>query len=292
MIDGKGGSSADVFFYEAQISLLLVGVDEWLWTVYCCVDTFFGSERAPSNYEHNGQDAPSGGGRQTSYPVWSPRGYFLFVLSRRINQIAKEWRNIVSFVETELINQEHLSGMGVVDQPPFDDRHLTRTKGYRLGVSLLRRFHGQLYKTIQSWEAFAVDELQNFHVESEVLNSLWGDHAASIFSDISELRDMQITVEQWIQSIDREKDDLVNASALRESQNATTQSQYIRLLTIITVIYLPVSLATSIFSMSMIHENMPWYYWVVAVLTLCTLTFSVAFSSLLASAWRWVLRSR
>ena len=96
MIDGKGGSSADVFFYEAQISLLLVGVDEWLWTVYCCVDTFFGSERAPSNYEHNGQDAPSGGGRQTSYPVWSPRGYFLFVLSRRINQIAKEWRNIVS----------------------------------------------------------------------------------------------------------------------------------------------------------------------------------------------------
>ena len=40
----------DTFYYQAQISFLLTGVDEWHWTAYCCVDTFFGSERDPEWY--------------------------------------------------------------------------------------------------------------------------------------------------------------------------------------------------------------------------------------------------
>ncbi|KAL9113441.1 MAG: hypothetical protein Q9227_002482 [Pyrenula ochraceoflavens] len=251
------GTHSHLFLYEAQISLLLVGVDEYFWTVYCSVDTFFGSEQDPSWYAHEGQDAPSGAGLPASLPIWTPRGYFLFVLSRRVNQITNEWRNILSVVGMDLINQNETVDVSESGRAFFDDEELTRTKRYTWKVSLLRRFHGQLHKTIRSWEAFAANELQFFEVDSEILGNRWEEYAANIFSDVSELQDMRISLEQWIQSFDREKDDLVSASSLRESRYATAQSQYIRLLTIITVIYLPLSLASGIFSMSMINGDDP-----------------------------------
>lgn len=109
MLRTRNGNEADMFFYEAQISVLLVGVDEWFWTVYCCVETFFESERDPAWYEAYNFDAPTGGGRQASHPVWSPRGYFLLVLSRRMNQVTKEWTNIVKALEDCLEAQVHVS---------------------------------------------------------------------------------------------------------------------------------------------------------------------------------------
>ena len=30
--------------HEAQISVLVTGIDEWYWTVYCSVDNYFGSK--------------------------------------------------------------------------------------------------------------------------------------------------------------------------------------------------------------------------------------------------------
>lgn len=92
----------DDYFYEAQISLLLVGVDEWFWTAYCCVDTFFRSERSPELYDQKKVDGPTGAGYFVSEPIWNPREYFLVVLSRRMNQITKEWKNVVSVLEFRL----------------------------------------------------------------------------------------------------------------------------------------------------------------------------------------------
>jgi hypothetical protein len=92
----------EILYHEAQVSFLLVGVDEWFWTVYCCVDTFFGSERDAQWYKEYGFDACSGAGRMINEPVWNPREYFLIVLNRRLAQVAKEWTNAVSILEGRL----------------------------------------------------------------------------------------------------------------------------------------------------------------------------------------------
>ena len=91
--DGEG----EAYYYEAQISFLMIGIDEWLWTTYCCVDTFFGSETDREAYlnPHCPTDAASGGSLFQKYPVWNPRQYFLAVLSRRMLQARYEWTTLV-----------------------------------------------------------------------------------------------------------------------------------------------------------------------------------------------------
>ena len=93
--------------YEAQISVVIVGIDEWVWTTYCCTETYFGSEETVDFYHMRGLDAPLGGARPTHYPVWNPREYFLLVLASRMNQITKEWSNLVTALEERM--QYHVS---------------------------------------------------------------------------------------------------------------------------------------------------------------------------------------
>lgn len=90
------------YLCEAQISVLVTGIDEWFWTAYCCVDTYFGSEGKVQYYHDEHLDAPSGGERFARYPIWNPRGYFLDILSRRFRQATKEWTIVVRALEDRL----------------------------------------------------------------------------------------------------------------------------------------------------------------------------------------------
>lgn len=88
--------------YEAQISVLVTGVDEWFWTAYCFAETFFGSEESIHYYHENQLDALTGGEKSARSPVWNPREYFLSILSRRLKQVTKEWSNVVEALEERL----------------------------------------------------------------------------------------------------------------------------------------------------------------------------------------------
>jgi hypothetical protein len=102
----------DFMYHEAQISFLLFGPDEWFWTAYCFVDTYFGSEYTTEEYLNattgppvNASvplDAPTGGAKFLNEPVWNPREYFLLVLARRMEQVSKEWSDLVAAVNERL----------------------------------------------------------------------------------------------------------------------------------------------------------------------------------------------
>ena len=102
MLRGVEGIGDDVFYYEAEISFLITGVDEWHWTAYCCVDTFFDGELEPDWYWENHFDGPIGGSRQEFQPVWNPREYFLLVFSRRMSQATREWKNLTDVLNSRL----------------------------------------------------------------------------------------------------------------------------------------------------------------------------------------------
>ena len=90
------------YFHESQISFLISGYDEWFWTAYCFVDTFFASESTVQTYHEGGVDAASGGERFVEYPIWNPREYFLLVLSMRFRQVTKEWFILVNTLDSRL----------------------------------------------------------------------------------------------------------------------------------------------------------------------------------------------
>lgn len=88
--------------YEAQLSLILFGVDDFFWTAYFCGDTYFTGKPTTETYLENRVDAPSGGQRTVDWPIWDPRYYFLYVLSIRISQITREWTVLVQTLENYL----------------------------------------------------------------------------------------------------------------------------------------------------------------------------------------------
>lgn len=224
----------DSFYCPAQISFLLTGVDEWHWTAYCCVDTFFGSERNPEWYSSREFDGPSAGGRAQFYPLWNPREYFLFVLSRRLSQATKEWTNVVLRLESRL--DEYVRGLKYslglsvsltraqevayeleIRNGQFSyDKDFKKTTRYTWALSVLRRFHDLLMKTLEAWEEFASGELKYFDTESEILDRLWDRHYESLLNDVSELVYLRRSLLQRIQTFDRMKD-----GVSRESQQVS-----------------------------------------------------------------------
>lgn len=112
--------------YEAQISVLVTGSNQWSWTAFAFVDTYYKnpptsgdtSEQADTSgdaipwnlnqeradcYHHQYKathglidlDPLTGGQHQLDPTIWRPREYFLKVLRSRVQQVNREWHNTV-----------------------------------------------------------------------------------------------------------------------------------------------------------------------------------------------------
>lgn len=99
-----GDSTNDLYYYEAQLSFVVTGVDEWRYTSYCCVDTYFGSEPRHLAYlEPPVRIEPAAGGRLgLELPKWNPREYFLVILSFRIEQAVTESQALIDSFEDRM----------------------------------------------------------------------------------------------------------------------------------------------------------------------------------------------
>jgi hypothetical protein len=101
----------EAYYYEAQTSFLLTGIDERMYSAICFDDTFFEKEHSFESYvdKTSPLDAPSGGSIWLQYPVWNPRQYVLAVQSHRIFQATEEWTALINcFVERLQFYVRHL----------------------------------------------------------------------------------------------------------------------------------------------------------------------------------------
>lgn len=102
MIKSLDGVFDDLFYHDAQTSVLVTGTGDWHWNAYCFIDTFFGSEQSAEEYCAQQLDGPSGGARHENHPCWDPRKYFLLVLSQRFRQTSREWGNFFTVLMDRL----------------------------------------------------------------------------------------------------------------------------------------------------------------------------------------------
>jgi len=89
------------YIHEAQISVLVNGVDDWVWAAYCFVDVYFKDARHSERVHYYSDprvpmDPHSCGKHPANPPIWIPREYFLRALQARIEQVKHEWNNSVS----------------------------------------------------------------------------------------------------------------------------------------------------------------------------------------------------
>jgi hypothetical protein len=92
------------YYYELQLSLLLTGTDEFLWTSYCTVDTIHGSERSTLKAVGSSLvfEPATGGSKILRQPMWCPREFFLTVLHRRMRQAVREFKALVDALDQRM----------------------------------------------------------------------------------------------------------------------------------------------------------------------------------------------
>ena len=107
-IDASKNSKSHYWLSEAQISIVVTGIDHWVWTAYGFVDTYFGSTETVDDYHKlkgrsGGRADPLAAGRLNGdEPIWTPREYFLTVARIRMQKVLKEWNRIVRTVKKEI----------------------------------------------------------------------------------------------------------------------------------------------------------------------------------------------
>ncbi|KAF2467473.1 uncharacterized protein BDR25DRAFT_344857 [Lindgomyces ingoldianus] len=248
----------EAYYYEAQTSFLLTGIDERLYSVICFVDTFFESEQSRDSYLDTTSplDAPSGGSLWLQYPVWNPRQYALAVQSHRIFQAREEWTALINCFVERLKYYERLYKLP-------DDPMLTRTSELTEAESTIRLFRDQLISTIRAWDEYYDSYGSLYEVESVILYNWWQKYLGSIRESVSELRVLHELMAQKLELFKSMRDGLVNASAFKESAEATRQGNKISILTRITMLFLPFTSVTAFFSLPQLPQSAwLWFaYW-------------------------------
>jgi len=205
--------SEELYYYEAQTSILVTGLDEYFWTVYCVVETYYGSEENEWTYltEQDPLDPPTGGAKWLKWPHWNPREYYLRIVSQRIGQATEEWkslieafdermmayvRNVIQREVTLLINsKEHKNLYNFTD-----DLGMNRTKELIMTVDTIRRFRDVLAKSIAAWNSFQLNGISCFELQDRSRLQLdWGELLAVIRGSVTEMQSMHLHLTQKLE---------------------------------------------------------------------------------------------
>jgi len=84
--------------YEAQISFVICGSDDWQWVAYAFIDVNFDGDDLEDevfSYEEFQQDPIALGEHDANLPIMNPRMYFLVILKVRTAQVLREWRHLL-----------------------------------------------------------------------------------------------------------------------------------------------------------------------------------------------------
>jgi hypothetical protein len=85
--------------FEAQLSVLVTGIDNRFWTAYSIADVYFKTSACSetAEYYHQANEDPHSGGKDSANQViWDAREFFLRILAYRMEQVREEWNNVVS----------------------------------------------------------------------------------------------------------------------------------------------------------------------------------------------------
>jgi hypothetical protein len=88
------------YLYEAQISVVVIGFDHYVWSAYAVVDNYFDPSESVEYYHEDMKgpyrpDPLAAGHIDANMPLCAPREYFLKVFEIRIQEVTKEWHLIV-----------------------------------------------------------------------------------------------------------------------------------------------------------------------------------------------------
>ncbi len=88
--------------YEGQISIVVTGIDDWRWSAWGFIDTFFDRSESARNYDDISQPYrvdPLLRGQLRRSHEQDPRRYFLDVCRTQAERVEEEWNAIFQVVK-------------------------------------------------------------------------------------------------------------------------------------------------------------------------------------------------
>jgi hypothetical protein len=95
--------------YEAQVSCVVYGYDEWQWTACAFIDTehdsgdLYDSQSDHDVIDEEADEDPIATGLHANKPIWRPRQYFAKTFEINIEEVSQEWHQLVHKMEVDII---------------------------------------------------------------------------------------------------------------------------------------------------------------------------------------------
>lgn len=302
LVAGASEGSEDCL-YEAQVSCLVSGVDQFSWTAYLFVDTYHKgkvNEESPTTYDEGAKanglylDPLTHGRHDANMPVWSPREYFVQVLDARLDQVQQEWSDVVDRILQVIEPYTYDDSVLEEDDRKLNDaelRHKDAQQLFSMTIRLLDRMSHLLDRTTDAWESFRQTDFSYF--SDMEMPKQWKSNLSphrfllSCEKHVSKLRDLRKHVDEEKDLLRRFAEELAMGIASDDNIAVTLQQrtgEHVKALAVGALLFLPITATAAIFS---VREGVLPIDSTVENFVLMTLILTIVLLAALAAVLKW-----
>ncbi|KIX00287.1 uncharacterized protein Z518_10426 [Rhinocladiella mackenziei CBS 650.93] len=243
---GREMATETRFIHEETLSFLLIGHFKDIATCFQLAEAYFKFDP----YKKNTQP-----GSFRPYLLDQPPAILLLSwISVGLHHVLWRWQSSIEAVESEIKSSRQIIFLEDRSDLMADDPQFSLSKTYFWALQAYKLFEQTLLETITTWKRFKIDSLPRLQ-DPRVSVEDWNIRVQDIDDAIEELDAKVSRIRKRIEEVKDLRTGLISASALFDSRTAVRQGENIRLLTYITILFFPLSFATSIFSMQILTPS-------------------------------------
>lgn len=259
------------WIFEEQISFILIGLDSDAYTCYQLSEQYH-------NIPGAGQVFANEDGFLMPSRAVGPSAVFLNWLTLAFDHAVRHWLRAIEAVNEKTDTAAHIVFSGENPELLADDPSFTKSRTYFWSLQVLKVFAERLSETIETWNAFKEENLPclndgllpSGHLEISL---------TEVEASVDKLRSCLDLTRKKNQEVESLRQGLFGASALFDSRTAVRQGDNIRLLTYITLLFLPLSFSTSIYGMQVVLPSpIPIKYFAITLGSISVATALIVFN--------------
>lgn len=262
---GIGTSLRSKYIHEENLSFLLIGHFRDVSTCIQLAESYFKYDP----YHVKAPKEPDSSIFRKVQPNEPPVALFLSWISVALHHVLWRWQSAIDAVQAEIKSSRQIMFMDDRNDLMSDDPNFSLSKTYFWALQAYKLFDDTIHETIAAWKKFSEESLPGLR-DYRIPDDVWNRSITEINVAIAELEKKIERIRSRAEEVKDLRKGLISASALFDSRTSVRQGENIRLLTYITLLFLPLSFATSIFGMQFMGSAKGYLYAFVSVLPAVT----------------------
>ncbi|KAL6720536.1 hypothetical protein ACLMJK_002460 [Lecanora helva] len=228
-----------------QCSSQEVGKNNRYWTLLLLAPGYFFNDKNTS-FPMSTSSPGRGEARGYTLSRLTKIGAELHLIGQGLERITQRWADFLSYFDYILDGGDSLMKPAEHDNLLFDDGAFSRSRKYFWAIDCLSEFEISITDNIVQWEQYKAARLPQTVELPDI------DRRQLIFADrqYRVLQNQRESFRQKLTSTKALRDALFNASAVIESRASTRLGENVKLLTFVSIFFLPLAFTTSLWSVN------------------------------------------